>query len=68
MAKQGRICSCHLSDHQNWFLARPLLEDGGTTAEYLNMAMEVRLLILIERAVLVCHQGGGKGNRGRISR
>ena len=45
-----------------------LLEDGGTAAKYLNMAMEVRLLILIERAALVCHQGDGKENRGQISK
>jgi hypothetical protein len=95
-ARKGRICRCHLLDHQNWFLVRPLddpllivpihpaihltsnekcivvalhlLEDGGTTAKYLNMAMEVRLLILIEWGVSVCHQGGAKGNRSRIGK
>jgi hypothetical protein len=68
--REAHICRCHLLDHQNWFLARPLddpllivpihlaihltsnvqcimvalihLEDGGTTAKYLNMATEAR--------------------------
>ncbi|KAJ6012000.1 hypothetical protein N7499_013030 [Penicillium canescens] len=68
--REAHICRCHLLDHLNWFLARPLddpplivpihpathltsngqciavshiqLEEGGTEAKYLNMAMKVR--------------------------
>jgi hypothetical protein len=43
-------------------------EEGEIEAKYLNMAMQVRSLLLIERAVLGYHQGGGQEHLGRTSK